>query len=172
MKAGKSTVGRMVADAVGRPFYSLDRLERRYTEPAGFNPTHAKSLQQREGNEAWYQYRRQFFAVAVVAFLAEHPAGILELGGGHPIVADQVQRQQIKEALSMCGRVILLIPSHDRVESLRLLNSRPRPQGQFHNWNRHFLKDDRYWQLATDVVLTAGKLPRETVGDVLAILGF
>ena len=170
LKAGKSTAGKLLAAELGWPFHSLDRLERRYTEPAGFDPEYARQLQQTEGDWAWYEYRRRFFPAAVAGFLAEHPAGVLELGGGHPIAADPAGQAQIAATLAPYRHVILLIPSHDRRTSRHLLNSRLRPEWQPDDWNRHFLADDRYWQLATHVVLTEGKGVEATVGELKAAL--
>ena len=169
LKAGKSTAGKLLAAALGWPFYSLDALERRYMEPAGFDPDRARALRAAEGDWAWYSYRRRFFPAAVAGFLAEHPAGVLELGGGHPIAADPVGQAQITASLAPYRHVILLVPSQDRLASVRLLNSCLRPEWQADDWNRHFLADDRYWQLATHVVLTEGKEVEETVGELVAI---
>ena len=170
LKAGKSTVGRRLATELDWPFYSLDRLERSYVEPAGFDPQHAKRLQQETDDWTWYSYRRQFFAAAVSAFLRDHPHGVLELGGGHPIVPDPAHQAEIQAALATCRYVILLIPSDNRLESVRLLNSRLRPEWQAEDWNRRFLSDNRFWEMATHVVHTAGKLPDETVQDLMALL--
>lgn len=51
----------------------------------------------------------------------------------------------------MSHPILLLVPSQDRQASIRLLNSRLRPEWLADDWNRHFLADNRYWQLATHV---------------------
>lgn len=64
--AGKTTVGMLLAEAVGWPFVSLDRLERDYTKLAGYDEAVATTIREAEGPFAGYSYRRQFFDTAVV----------------------------------------------------------------------------------------------------------
>ena len=54
----------------------------------------AAALQTEQGDLAWYTYRRSFFDAVVVQFLAEHAHGILELGGGHPILPDDEKQSR------------------------------------------------------------------------------
>lgn len=69
--AGKSTVGKLLAEGWGRPFVSLDRLERGYVRSAGYDEEVAAAIREAEGLFAGYRYRRQFFDTAVTQFLAE-----------------------------------------------------------------------------------------------------
>ncbi|MBX3060001.1 MAG: hypothetical protein KF770_26395 [Anaerolineae bacterium] len=69
--AGKSTVGKLLAETLGRPFVSLDGLEREYSRVAGYDEEVAAAIREAEGLFAGYSYRRQFFDTAVTQFLAE-----------------------------------------------------------------------------------------------------
>src|SRR6266436_1856169 len=106
MKAGKTTVGSLLAERLHCPFISLDCLERHYTEALGFDARLAYTLQATQGEWAGYSYRRQFFAEAVRQFLAEHASGVLELGGGHPILADETQQLCVERALAPFRHVV------------------------------------------------------------------
>lgn len=171
LKAGKTTVGRLLAERLGRPFISLDQLERKYTAALGFDAETAAAIRRREGALAGYNYRRQFFAEAVARFLAEHPTGVLELGGGHPIVPDETQQTRIAQALAPFPHVILLLPTADLAESLRILRGRQKPERLVEgDLNEEFLRDDRFMRLAKHVVYTAGKSPVEVCEEIAAWL--
>jgi shikimate kinase len=166
MKAGKTTVGRLLAEKLACPFTSLDRLERGYTVPVGFDESEAAAIHQQQGVLAWYSYRRAFFDEAVVRFLAEYTTGVLELGGGHPIVPDEAKQQRIAEALASYRHVILLLPTPDIQEALKILCERQKPEHRNPDLNELFLADDRFFRLAKQVVYTEGKTPAEICEEI------
>ncbi|WP_374688472.1 shikimate kinase [Promineifilum sp.] len=169
LKAGKSTVRDLLAAQLGWPAYSLDQLERAYIEPLGFDAERARRIHDAEGSWAWYSYRRQYFASAVECFLSEHPAGVLELGGGHPIAPDAVRQARIDRALAPLPYVVLLLPHPDLAESRRILKTRQRPDRLSPDFNDHLLADDRFLRLAKHVVITARQTPEETASVVLRV---
>lgn len=171
MKAGKTTVAKLLAERLNRPFISLDRLERKYTAAVGFDEETAAMIQSREGDWAWCSYRRQFFADAVVRFLTEHLIGVLELGGGHPIAPDDEQQTRIAQALAPFPHVILLLPMPDRAEALQILRERQKPEHVVEgDWNEEFLRDDTFVRLAKHVVYTVDKSPVEICDEIIAQL--
>jgi shikimate kinase len=167
MKAGKTTIGRLLAERLACPFFSLDRLERNYIRPVGFNENLAIEIQQTQGDLAWYTYRRAFFDEAVVRFLAGHPTGILELGGGHPIAPDEAKQQRIHQALAPYRQVVLLLPDPDIQKSLKILNERQKPEHRNPDFNEIFLADDRFFQLAKLVIYTGSKTPAEICDEIM-----
>lgn len=169
LKAGKSTIRDLLAAQLNWPAFSLDRLERLYIEPLGFDAEQARRIHDAEGPWAWYTYRRQFFAGAVERFLREHPAGVLELGGGHPIAPDAAWQARIDRALAPLSHVVLLLPHPDLAESRRILKARQRPDRLSPDFNDHLLADDRFLRLAKHVVITAGQTPEETARAVLRV---
>ena len=50
LKAGKTTVGKALAKRLGCAFSSLDRLERQYTVPAGFDTEKLEYLRETRGD--------------------------------------------------------------------------------------------------------------------------
>jgi len=168
MKAGKTTIGKLLAERLSCSFVSLDRLEQTYTQANGFDEETAAELRRMAGGWARYSYRRQFFAEAIVQFLAEHDSGVLELGGGHPILPDAEQQTRVAHALAPLRYVVLLLPSMDRLESLSVLKSRQKPEHLLESdWNEEFLKDDRFVRLAKHIIYTAGKSPEETCEEII-----
>lgn len=171
VKAGKTTIGRLLAKRVDCPFISLDRWERTYTEALGFDPELASLIQTQRGDWAWYSYRRQYFAEALVRFLAEHTYGVLELGGGHPILPDAEKQAIVERALAPYRRVVLLLPTADLRESLTILKGRQKPERLHPDLNEELLADDRFLRLAKHVIYTQGKSPSESCAELLAKLG-
>ena len=170
MKAGKTTVGKLLAEQLDLPHISLDRFEKQYTEPVGYDDTLAQKLQAEEGDLAWYSYRRTFFDTAVTSFLAEHTKGVLDLGGGHPILPDAAKQARVNEALAPYRNVVLLLPTADLQESIQILKPRQRPEYLNPDLNEIFLADHRFVQMAKYVFYTEGKTPEETCIEIIQTL--
>lgn len=170
MKAGKSTVGRLLAERLDLPYVSLDGLERPYIESAGFDEDVANKIRAEEGILAWYGYRRGFFDTAVVQFLAEHSQGILDLGGGHPILPDGAKQARVNEALAPYRHVVLLLPIPDPQEALQILKTRQKPQYLNPDLNELFLADNRFLEMAKHVFYTEGKTAEETCAEIIQAL--
>lgn len=168
---GKSTIGKMLAERLGAPFVSLDTVERKYTLPAGFDPKRAEELDESGVPLAGYGYRRMFFDAAVIGFLADHREGVLELGGGHPIIPDREKQERVIAALRTYPRVVLLLPTADLKESIDLLRNRDGLAPDEPYINDLYAQDDTFLTLARHVVTTWGRTPEETYADVLAALG-
>ena len=169
MKAGKSTVGKLLAERLDLPFVSLDDVERKYAQEAGRDPQVERDIWTERGVAAWYAYRREFFDEAVVRFLAEHSRGVLELGGGHAILPDERRQARVNEVLARCATVVLLLPKPDLQESLAILKTRQGPDRRDIDFNEMFLEDRRYFQMAKFVIHTDGLSPEETCARILAI---
>ena len=170
LKVGKTTIGKLLAKRLSCSYVSLDNLERSYTETVGFDGDIAATIQAHQGDLAWYTYRRQFFDEAVVQFLAEHNSGVLELGGGHPILPNEEKQSRVNRALEPFGKVILLLPTSDIQESLHILKSRQKAEYLNPDLNEEFLKDNRFLELAKFTFYTEGKSPDETCDDIISRL--
>jgi hypothetical protein len=168
---GKSTIGTMLAERLGSPFVSLDRVERDYTIPAGYDPARAEELGKSGVPFAGYNYRRMFFDAAVHGFLADYSEGVLEMGGGHPIIPDRDKQARVIEALRPYNRVVLLLPTADLRESVALLRERCGVAAGEPYINDLYTADDTFFRLARFVVYTQGKTPQETCEEVLAAFG-
>jgi hypothetical protein len=169
--SGKTTIGTMLAERLNSPFASLDAVERTYTVPAGFDPDRAEELRNTGVPFAGYAYRRMFFDDAVIGFLADYPRGVLELGGGHPIIPDPEKQARVTAALRPYSRIILLLPTADLRESVALLRARYGVADGKPDLNELFIVDDTFFKLARFVVYTQGKTPDETGDEVLVVLG-
>ena len=170
MKAGKSTVGKLLAAQLDWPFVSLDWVEEEYMKPVGYDEAVAVALEQSQDYSARYTYRRSFFDEAVIGFLADHSSSVLELGGGHPILPTEAKQRRVNQALAPYQYVVLLMPAADIETSLKILNARQKPENREPDLNKMFLADNRFFELAKLVVYTDGQSPEESCQEILARL--
>ena len=154
--AGKSTVGRLVAEAMGAPFRDTDTDVERTT---GLDVGDIFLL---HGEEEFRRYE----SAAVVAALDEHP-GVLALGGG--AVLDPACRA----ALAGHRVVFLDVTIKDAASRVGFNRDRPlllgNPRAQ---WVR--LMEERrpvYEAVATARVDTDGKSPHRVADEVVRLVG-
>lgn len=155
MGAGKTTVGRLVAEALGVGFADSDHL---VEERAG------KSVQDLfvdDGEQAFRALERQVVAAA----LASHD-GVLSLGGG--AVLDPAT-----QALLAAHQVVFLrVGLADAVKRVGLGVGRPLLLGNVRSRVKQLL-DERtpvYEGLARVVVETDGRTPQDVAAEVLAAI--
>ena len=165
-------MGKLLAAQLGCTFHSLDLKEARYAGEVGYKQRIADEIRQQQGVLAWYEYRRKHFDHVVIRFLQEQPAGVLELGGGHPILPAPDQQLRVNQALAPYTSVFLLIPHHDLARSRFILHERQRPDRRSPDLNELLLADRRFFELAKRVFYTQGSSPEETAEEILAVLGY
>lgn len=168
VRAGKSTVGSLLAAHLGVPFLQLDAVREDYYREIGYDDAHARRLRDEQGWEARYRYWKPFEMHAVERFLAEHPIGVLDFGAGHSVQEDPALFARLRRALAPYRNVVLLLPSPDPDESVRILKERY--GGLVSNgvdFDRHFVTHHSNHDLATLVVHTKGKTPEETCAEIL-----
>jgi deoxyadenosine/deoxycytidine kinase len=168
-KAGKSTVGRLLARRLGMPFYDLAADSGRYYEAAGSSGEGARRARQVGGFEGLYRYMRPYEAAAVEGGVADHPDHVIELGALQAIYDDAALRGRVRAALRGQS-VVLLLPSPDVDESLRALEDRRYPRIHGVPWPEHFVRNPSNRRLAKQTVYTRGRTPGQTADDVIAAL--
>jgi len=166
--AGKTTIGKMIAEKLSLPLISLDE-EPHLAASLGYDIELYKQMWKHNGLHEAYSYRRSFYDRLVPVFLAAHGHGVLDFGGGHPIAPDREKQETIKKALEPYPHVFLLMPTPDVQASLKILKMRNQlPDGQpdlnelyFRNGNRTF------WEIAKRHFYTDGKPPEQTCREIL-----
>ena len=153
--AGKTTVGRLVAERLALPFRDTD-ID--IADRAG--PTVADIFVD-QGEDAF----RAMETDAVAAALAEH-AGVLALGGG------SVLAEQTRTLLRGHPVVFLDVAVKDAASRIGFNRDRPlllgNPRAQ---WLRLMEKRRAYYdEVATATVHTDGRTPEDVAGDVIAAL--
>lgn len=169
---GKSTLGKLLAEALGVPQVSLDDLRWGYYKEIGYDETLAQRLRVEVGFAAKVWYWKQFDVYAVERVLADHQNCVIDFGAGHSIYESTEQMARAQRALAPYPNVVLILPSPDIDESRELLHARwpiPYDPNQF-DFIDYFLRSPSNAALAKYVVYTKDRTPQQTRDEILSRL--
>ena len=173
--AGKSTVGELLAAKLAWPQCSMDELRWEYYREIDYDADVQKSLWEQHGFDAVARYWKPFEAHAVERLLGAHhdcaPGCVIDFGAGHSFYEDEALFARVQQALAPFPNIVLLLPSVDLDESIRMLADRTKdvaPPGFDHT---PFVKHRSNHRLARHVVYTKGETPEQTRDRIIAVLG-
>ncbi len=150
----------------------MDEVRWDYYREIGFDDERQREIGEKEGFGGIYRYWKPFEAYAVERLLADHHDCIIDFGAGHSVFEDAELFERVQKALAPYPNVVLLLPSPDLEESVRVLHIRNGggpPPGEF-DLNSHFIRQHSNYDLAKIVVYTEGKTPEETRDNILAAI--
>jgi shikimate kinase len=175
--AGKSTIAELLAARLQRPTESLDRHPEYYRD-AGWDRDEFRRIARTVSPKAADRYFQTFFPAALERLLAEYPQHIIDLGAGHTVYDDEALFARVRHALAPYRHVVLLLPSPDLDESVRVLRERARskPGADYFlesdfDYFSHWVKSHCNFDLATRTLYTEGQTPAQTTGALIAALG-
>ncbi|HEV8635000.1 MAG TPA: hypothetical protein VG370_12260, partial [Chloroflexota bacterium] len=168
MGAGKSTLAALLAARLGLPCVVADFLSGGYYRGLGYDEAWVRRTIGRDFR-AVMAYRRPFEARLVEWLVAQHTGCVFDFGAGHVQHDDPVLADRVGRALAPFADVVLVVPSPDRGESIRVLRERRAPL-VFDGFDLDAYAWDHpsYWRLATRTVYTAGRTPQECVHELVA----
>ena len=170
--AGKSTLGRLLANALGLRQVSLDDIRFSYYREIGYDDSIARERFAADGFWELYRYWKPFEAHAVERVLEEHRGSVIDLGAGHSVYEDDALLMRVKWALAPHPNVILVLPSPDLATSLaELRERRPFLRKITPDMNEHFLTHRSNYELAKLTVYTSGRTPEDTCTEILQRVG-
>ncbi len=129
--AGKSTVAALLAERTGLPRHPMDELRWDYYRQAGYDDAGAAKAEEREGFYGLAQYWKPFEADVVERIVVEHPDSVIDFGAGHSVYEEAELFARVQRALTPFPNVVLLLPSPDPDESVRILQKRKPIGGAF-----------------------------------------
>jgi hypothetical protein len=166
-------LARLLAQRLHAAHISLDTIAERYYEEHGFESAVFQQMVEQHGLLATYRQWWPSLAYAVERLLVDHPHGIIDLGAGHSHYEDDALFERIQRALVPYDNVILILPSPDLDQSIRILRQRSLQQRGWdwiadgYDFIEHWVKDHCNHDLATLVVYTQGKTPEELCNDII-----
>jgi shikimate kinase len=168
---GKTTVGRLLAEALRCAQHSMDEVRHDYYKEIGYDHATAAELRASGGFRAIYLYWKPFEAYAVERLLEEHSNCVFDFGAGHSVFEDPALFARVKKVLAEYRFVILLLPSPDPEESIQFLRDR-RGVGRniSDDINDDLVRHPSNTLLATHVVYTKGKAPEQIRDEILALV--
>ena len=166
--SGKTTVAELLYMRTMLPHRSMDLLRWQYFDEIGYDWGTAKERHNEEGFWGLYRYWKPFEAYAVKRLLEDFKECIFDFGGSHSVYGDDELFEQVRKVLEPYPFVILLIPSPDKEESIRILNERNDYTADEHRVvNEYFVCHHSNYDLAKYIVYTDGKTPEQTADEIL-----
>ncbi len=168
IRAGKSTVGRLLAQRLGIPQVSCDSLCRNYYQEIGFD------VEEQYGPDGMIAAR--FNVYAVQRLLQDHQSCLFDLGAGHSVYREADSLDQVRQALAAYPNVFLLLPCANLDAAENVLEARNTENEWLHNFraqrrydpNAHFLRHESNFLLAKQIIYTEGCSPEETADEIIA----
>ncbi len=168
IRVGKSTIARLLSEKLGIPRCPMDQLRWKYYHEIGYDEQKVRMIGEQEGFLAVYNYWKVFEAYSVVRLLSEVEDCIIDFGAGHSVYEENELFIQVDEALKPFQHVILLLPSNDPEESIRILNERT---GGFirngFDFHKHFVTHPSNYKLAKHIIYTKEKSPEEVCEEII-----
>lgn len=174
--AGKTTVGRLLAETLDLPFCSVDQVRGSYYLTVGYDKTLAAEIAATDqGIQGVLRYSKPFEVRMVEKVLVDHQ-GIIDFGASNSVYDDQALFTRIVNALAPYPNVILLLPSPDMRESVEILRNRLTRMlieagkeftDELFELNEYFVKHPSNHQLAKIVIYTKNKTPAEIRDEIL-----
>jgi Shikimate kinase len=166
--SGKTTVAELLSMRTGLPRRSMDELRWKYYDEIGYDIGLARQKRIEEGFWGLYRYWKPFEAYGVKRLLSSFSECIFDLGGGHSVYDDATLSQQVRELLAPYSHVVLLMPSPDTEESIKILHARNKydSDGQ-REVNEHLVRHQSNYNLAKHIVYTKDKAPEQICSEII-----
>ena len=170
IRAGKTTIGKILAERLNLPQRSLDIVFDSYLDAIGYDRKHAAELK-KIGFYELTKYWKAFEPYGVEQIVSEPEPAVIDLGGGHSIFKDEMLFDRVKKALLPFPNVILIMPSPNLEESIAILNERTGGYvSNGYDFHENFVRSCCNYELAKHTVYTKGKTPEETASEIEKLL--
>jgi shikimate kinase len=172
VQTGKSTQGKLLAEKLDLPQSPMDDCRWDYYREIGYDESFADILGKKVGFWALYMYWKEFECHAVQRLLTEHSNCVIDFGAGHSVYEIDTHFARVEKVMRPYRNIVLILPSPDRDESVRLLHERTGTEVQPDDLDisEHFVRHHSNYDLAKHTVYTKGKAPEETRDEILDLV--
>lgn len=165
---GKSTISQLLSERLNIPRRSMDELRWYYYDEIGYDQSIARQKYTEERDWGLYRYWKPFEVHAVERILSDYDGCVIDFGAGNTVYEDEELFERVHRVLSPHPCVVLLLPSPDPEESIRILRARNRYLSNVqHEINEHFIRHPSNSKLAKYTAYTKDKTPGQTADEVL-----
>ena len=136
----------------------------------------SKIAKSNQGARGQLRYSKPFEVHAIERVLSDHSYGVIDFGASNSVYDDELLFSRVKNALAPYPNVILLLPSPDPEESVRILNARlsqivkakgEEINNELFDLNEYFIKHPSNNRLAKIVIYTKDKTPEEICNEII-----
>ncbi len=176
MGAGKTTVGERLSKRLNLEWVQLDEIRQPYYDEIGYDHAVAKKIHDEHGMAGIIAYWKPFEVHSVERVLADHQNAVIDFGAGQSVHEDAALFERVKKALAPYPNVVLLLPSADIDETIRILKARipsevPAENVDWYNsLNEHFIRHPSNSELAKITVYTQNQTADETCDEIIGKL--
>jgi shikimate kinase len=174
--AGKSALGLVVADRLGLPCYSADRMKSYFYYRRGYDELAARRAQERGGTLGRAAGNKPHDLYAVERMLREFHHCVLDLGAGHACYLDPALLAEARHLFAPLENSFLILPARDPERSLALLAERIRGRASgvdgaertasLLELNRTYLAHPSYSELTKTPIYVEGRGIAEVAAEI------
>jgi len=164
---GKSTQAELLSRKLGQPRCSYDDVKEHYRAQVGFDRKTAQSIHDEQGLYAMLCYMNEFKSRILGPIIKDHPGHIIDLGGGAQCFDEPHQIERAREAFAAVSEIFLLLPSPDLATNIATLPGLK----ENHPINPYLITHPTNKMFARKTIYTLGKVPEETMREILALIG-
>jgi shikimate kinase len=174
--AGKSTVSKLLSEKLKLPTLELDELRWAYHDEIGYDKELASRIRNEQGFVALVAYWEKFTVYALERLLEDYPRGhVISTGAGAVVFDTAEYSSRAQKTLEPYPFVVLLLPSSDVEESIRICTARiiaenPEMQdvpGSPFSVNASFIRRRDYHDMATITIYNADQTPAATCDAII-----
>lgn len=151
--AGKTSVGELLAQNLGKDFIDIDERREKIYETLRYSSKRANFLYKMFGIKGWYFYQKKFELASVKIILNEGSDRVISFGAGQAVYHSGKMRREFCKLIENNPNIFLLMPFKSSEQTLKLLNQRMHNNDEI-KLNKIFVKSYGNFKFAKHLIYT------------------